>query len=129
MFHVLLVEDNPSDVLLIREAIRTSSVPADVTIAYDGQQALRILQDPAPAPDLIILDLNLPRVGGLEFLQRHPPNGEAPPVVVFTSSRGPEERAHAMALGASDYIVKPMTWDDYLDSIRSAVERWVPRAA
>ena len=127
MLHVLLVEDNPSDVLLIREAIRTSSVPADVTIAYDGDTALRMLEDPTPAPDLIILDLNLPRVGGLEILQRHPPNGRPPPVVVFTSSR--EERARAMALGASDYIVKPMTWDEYLDAIRGAVERWVPRAA
>jgi CheY-like chemotaxis protein len=129
MLHVLLVEDNPSDVLLIREAIRTSSVPADVTIAYDGDTALRMLDDPSPAPDLIILDLNLPRVGGLELLQRHPPNGEPPPVVVFTSSHGPEERARAMALGASDYIVKPVTWDGYLDAIRGAVERWVPRAA
>jgi|SRR5579864_9547972 CheY-like chemotaxis protein len=127
MLHVLLVEDNPSDVLLIREAIRTSSVPADVTIAYDGDTALRMLEDPTPAPDLIILDLNLPRVGGLEILQRHPPNGRPPPVVVFTSSR--EERARAMALGASDYIVKPITWDEYLDAIRGAVERWVPRAA
>ena len=127
MLHVLLVEDNPSDVLLIREAIRTSSVQADVTIAYDGDTALRMLEDPTPAPDLIILDLNLPRVGGLEILQRHPPNGRPPPVVVFTSSR--EERARAMALGASDYIVKPMTWDEYLDAIRGAVERWVPRAA
>ena len=56
MFHVLLVEDNPSDVLLIREAIRTSDVPTDVTIAYDGAQALRILEDANPAPDLIILE-------------------------------------------------------------------------
>jgi DNA-binding response OmpR family regulator len=126
MFHVLLVEDNPSDVFLIREAIRTSSVPADVTIAYDGDTALRMLEDPAPAPDLIILDLNLPRVGGLELLRRHPPNG-GPPVVIFTSSR--EERARAMALGASDYIVKPVTWDEYFDAIRSVVERWVPSAA
>jgi CheY-like chemotaxis protein len=129
MCHVLLVEDNPSDVLLIREAIRTSNIPADVTIAYDGNTALRMLADPGPAPDLIILDLNLPRVGGLELLRRQSSNGHPSPVVVFTSSHGPEERARAMALGASDYIVKPVTWDDYLGAIQGAVERWVPRAA
>ena len=129
MFQVLIVEDNPSDVLLIREAIRTSNIPVDVTIAYDGNTALRMLADAGPAPDLIILDLNLPRIGGLELLKRHPPNGEPAPVVVFTSSDGPEERARAMALGARDYIVKPVTWDEYLDAIRGAVERWVPRAA
>jgi CheY-like chemotaxis protein len=122
VLHVLLVEDNPSDVLLIREAIRTSDVPADVTIAYDGDTALRMLEHSNSTLDLIILDLNLPRVGGLEILRRHPPNGESPPVVVFTSSNDPEERKRAMGLGASDYIVKPMTWDAYLDAIRGAVD-------
>ena len=125
MLHVLLVEDNPSDVLLIREAIRTSAVPADVIVAYDGAEALDLLS--VVRPDLIILDLNLPRFGGLEILRRHPPNGAPPRVVVFTSS--PREREHAMTMGASDYIVKPDTWDEYLAVIRGAVERWVPWAA
>jgi len=129
MLHVMIVEDNPADVLLIREAIRTSSIAADVTIAYDGAQALRLLEDHAPAPDLIMLDLNLPSVGGLELLRRHPPNGQPPPVVVFTSSYEPKERERAIALGASDYIVKPMIWDHYMDAIRGAVERWMPREA
>jgi len=125
MIHVLLVEDNPADVLLMREAIRTSTVASDVTVAYDGQQALRMLEEGNPAPDLILLDLNLPRCGGLELLKRYPPNRLSAPVVVFTSSHAPVERARAMALGASDYIVKPVTLDDYFDAIRDAVGRWV----
>jgi DNA-binding response OmpR family regulator len=83
---------------------------------------MRILRE--SVPDLIILDLNLPRIGGLELLERHPPSG-GPPVVVFTSSNDPEDRARAMSLGASDYIVKPMSWDDYVAVIQGAVERWV----
>jgi CheY-like chemotaxis protein len=125
MIRVLLVEDNPADVLLMREAIRTSTVAGDVIIAYDGEQALRMLEEGTPAPDLILLDLNLPRCGGLELLQRYPPNRHSAPVVVFTSSHVPEERARAMALGASDFVVKPVIWDEYFDAIRSAVERWV----
>jgi DNA-binding response OmpR family regulator len=127
MLHVLLIEDNPADVWLIREAIRTSSISADVTIANDGAQALKMLDDTDPAPDLVILDLNLPKLDGLDILERHPPDGGPPPVVVFTSSRGTEERRRAMALGASDYIEKPMTWDEYLAAIRGAIEKWTNR--
>jgi CheY-like chemotaxis protein len=127
MLHVLLVEDNPADVFLIREAIRTSSVAADVTIACDGAQALKMLDDPDPTPDLVIMDLNLPKLGGLDVLERHPPAGHPPPVVIFTSSHGIEERRRAMALGASDYIEKPFTLDEYLDVIRGAIEKWMKR--
>ena len=123
MLHVLVIEDNPSDVLLISEAIKSSSIDADVTIAYDGAQAMRLLNDD-PEPDLIILDLSLPKLGGLDILERQRTLEGLPPVVVFTSSHRIEERQRAMALGANDYIQKPVTLDEYLDAIRGAVERW-----
>jgi chemotaxis family two-component system response regulator Rcp1 len=116
MFDVLLVEDNPSDVLLIREAIQTCSVPTEVTIAYDGDQAMRVLDEHNPMPDLVILDLNLPRREGFEILRRITDGG--PPMIVFTSSDGSEDRMRAIALGAMDYIVKPVTWDEYASAIR-----------
>jgi DNA-binding response OmpR family regulator len=124
MFDVLLVEDNPSDVLLIREAIQTCSVPTEVAIAYDGDQAMRVLDEHNPTPDLVILDLNLPRREGFEILGRITDGG--PPMIVFTSSDGSEDRMRAIALGAMDYIVKPVTWDEYASAIRGAIERWAP---
>ena len=125
MHHVLVVEDNPADMLLIREAIRISTVPADVIVAYDGAEALRLLEASATRPDLVILDLNVPRFGGLEVLLRRPRDGE-PPVVVFTGSRNPDERQRALALGAKEHIVKPETWDEYVAAIHGVIKRWVP---
>jgi DNA-binding response OmpR family regulator len=125
MFHVLLVEDNPSDVLLIRESIQTCSIPTDVTIAYDGEQAMRVLDEHNPTPDLVILDLNLPRREGFEILRRSRTD-VGPPMIVFTSSHNSEHRDRAIALGALDYIVKPVTWDEYADAIRATIERWAP---
>jgi CheY-like chemotaxis protein len=121
MVHVLHVEDNPTDVLLVRAAIRTGEIPADVTHVPDGEAAIRMLGQ--FEPDLIILDLDLPRCGGLELLEHHS-SAMGPPVVVFTSSNDPKERSRAMSLGASDYIVKPIAWDDYAAAIRGAIERW-----
>ena len=125
MHHVLVVEDNPADMLLIREAIRSSTVSADVIVAYDGAEALRLLEASATRPDLVILDLNVPRFGGLEVLQLRPRGGE-PPVVVFTGSRNPDERRRALALGAKEHIVKPETWDEYIAAIHGVIERCVP---
>ena len=127
MLHILLIEDSPSDVLLIREAIRTSPIPADVMIAYDGAQALRLLGEFQFKPDFILLDLSLPKVGGLEVLERYRPNAEGgPPVVVFTGSRNPDERARAMALGAREHIVKPTELVQFMGAVRGALERWAP---
>lgn len=71
MLHILLVEDNRADVLLVREAIRTSSIDADVLIAYDGWEALRLLTEPNCKPDLIVLDLCVPKLSGFEIVERY----------------------------------------------------------
>ena len=125
MFHVLLVEDNPSDVLLIREAIRTSSVPADVMVAYDGAQAMRLLREFQFKPDVIILDISLPKLGGLEVLGLYDATTDGrSPVVVFTGSNNPDERQRALALGAREHIVKPTELEEFMGAVRGAIERW-----
>ena len=127
MLHILLIEDNPADVLLVREAIRTSTVEADVLIAYDGEQAMRILTEFQFRPDFIILDLNLPKFGGLQILERYRAH-RGPPVIVFTSSENPTERDRALQLGAKDYLRKPSDLDTFLNVIRAALERWMPQS-
>jgi len=123
MFHILLVEDNGGDALLVREAIRNSRVEARVTIAADGEEALRFLNG-SLAPDLIILDLNLPKISGFDVLERRAAT-KGVPVIVFTSSGDPKERERAAKLGVRDYLVKPSDFDEYMRIIQNAVERWM----
>jgi DNA-binding response OmpR family regulator len=124
VLHILLIEDNGADALLIREAIRLSSVQADATIASDGEEALRILNSPHFTPDLIILDLNIPKISGLEVLERCRRQIDDTPVIVFTSSTDPKERVRAYELRVKEFLTKPMDFDSYISTIRAAVERW-----
>jgi DNA-binding response OmpR family regulator len=124
MLHILLVEDNGGDVLLIREAIRHSRVKADVMIAYDGEQALRLLNEFNFRPDFVILDLNIPKFSGLQILESHR-TSDGPPLVVFTSSVNPHERRRALDLGAKEYLTKPSNIDEYMQTIQDALERWM----
>lgn len=119
--HFLLVENNAADVFLVREAIRQANVHADVRVAVDGEQAIHMLDD--FKPDLILLDLNLPKIDGLEFLERHRQRG-GPPVIVVTSSLRPQDRDQSLALGALDYVAKPRTVAEFLGTVGGAVKRW-----
>ena len=123
MLHIFLVEDNSADVMLIREALRTSPVAADVTIAYDGEEALKLLSSTDFKPAFILLDLNIPRFDGFTFLQQYR-NEDGPPVIVFTGSQNPADRARAMDLGAQDYITKPMGKRPFVEAIHQILERW-----
>jgi DNA-binding response OmpR family regulator len=127
MLHVLLVEDNSADVLVIREAIRTSLAEADVVIACDGEQALRILIEFRFKPDVIFLDLNVPKVDGFQVLERSRAD-KGSPVIVLTSSSNPADNRRAFELGAREYIVKPFDLDCFLNAVRKALERWTSNA-
>ena len=99
MLHVLVVEDNPGDIPLINEAVRLFATDAEVLVAYDGEEALRYIEELAFKPNIVFLDLNVPKVDGLEILQRQ--GSEAgPPIIVLTSSSNPEDRRRALKLGA-----------------------------
>jgi CheY-like chemotaxis protein len=118
MPEILLAEDNPADVYLIREALREHSVTCALRVAADGKDVMTLLSaDGALPPDLIILDLNLPRHDGIEILQRvRATAGMAHiPVVVLTSSDSPRDRLVATQLGATRYIKKPSSLEQFLD--------------
>jgi CheY-like chemotaxis protein len=121
MPEILLAEDNPADVYLIREALREHSVDCEVRLATDGQQVLRILSDAeagtaAKHPALIILDLNLPRHDGIEILQRLRATADFRhiPVVVLTSSDSPRDRLAANELGITRFLRKPSNLEQFL---------------
>ncbi len=118
---ILLVEDNPADVYLIEEALRTHSIDFKLRWIADGEQALTTFQsdsnfDGDNLPDLILLDLNLPRVDGKEILSRIRQVGDLDHtrVAVLTSSDSPSDRRDAETLGADCYIKKPPTLDEFL---------------
>src|SRR5260370_18989054 len=109
MFHIMLAEDNPGDVLLFQEALRGRNLRFELAVAGDGQQANAMVRDAAAGgqrPHLIVLDVNLPKLNGDDVLRhiRLEPGLAGIPVVMLTSSSSPLDRATADALGASLYL-------------------------
>ncbi len=113
---ILVADDNPADVYLIREALKEHGVKCALHVAPDGKEVLQIISGADQQLDLIILDLNLPRHDGLEILQRlrEIPRMDGVPVVVLTSSDSPRDREVANRLGASHYLRKPSSLEQFL---------------
>ncbi|MEO7332289.1 MAG: response regulator [Minicystis sp.] len=129
---VLLVEDNAGDVRLTREALREGKVNNDLLIAEDGIEAMAILRregrhSDAPRPDLILLDLNIPRMDGREVLAaiKNTPNLKRIPVVVLTSSRAEEDILQTYNLHANCYISKPVDFEKFVSVVRSIDDFWL----
>jgi CheY-like chemotaxis protein len=120
---VFLVEDNPADVLLVRVALSQSSLDLHLEVAKDGEQALQMLASPDFHPQLIIMDLNMPRMDGQSVLAQYQQNDI--PIVIFSSTKDKAEVERALALGAREYIQKPIGFEPYADAVRGMVERWI----
>ena len=118
---IFLAEDNPGDVELVREALHAHEIQYQLCVAKNGTEARRFIErmgkEPdAPCPDVILLDLNLPRASGFELIilfRKHPLCVETP-VIVVTSSDAPNDRQRAAELGAVRYFKKPSDLEDFL---------------
>jgi len=119
---VLLVEDNAGDAVLIRQALADCSIPVNLHIARDGEQALLLLTNPYFRPDIILLDLNIPRINGLALLERW--QSQKTPVVVFSSSMNEAERNRVLALGAREFVSKPTDIQAFISEVCRIVQRW-----
>ncbi|HSA52207.1 MAG TPA: response regulator [Yinghuangia sp.] len=120
-YEILLVEDDPADAVLIQEALCEQSART-ITRVPDGVAALEHLRDPEVAwPDLIVLDLNMPRMSGRELLNvlKNDDELKAIPVVVLTTSGAPEDVAAAYRNHSNAYITKPVNLDDFTHAVRS----------
>jgi CheY-like chemotaxis protein len=118
---ILVAEDNPADVYLLREAFSLEGHGVELMVVTDGEQALDFVQNQgsfsnAPLPDLVVLDLNLPKSDGSDVLRsiRQKEAYNHVPVVVLTSSDSPRDRKTIEALGASSFITKPSDLDSFL---------------
>ncbi len=128
---ILLVEDNPDDEALTLRAFKKSDIRNEVVVLRDGAEALAYLfpgnGDTAPRPALILLDLNLPKVGGLEVLRRMRADERTQmiPVVVLTSSKLDEDILDSYRNGANAYVRKPVNFSDFAEAVRTLGVFWL----
>ncbi len=129
---ILLVEDNPGDVELVHEALRSGKVLNRISVVTDGEAALAFLNrapgfENAARPDLILLDLNIPKKDGFEVLReiKDHPSVSRVPVVILTSSQAERDILKSYNLHANCFISKPVDVDEFLAVVRSAGEFWL----
>lgn len=126
--NIVLVEDNPDDVTLTLRALRKGEIASDVTVLRDGAEALDHLLDPdLRPPDLVLLDINLPRLDGLEVLRRLRRDERTAllPVVVLTTSQEQQDIVASYRLGANSYIRKPVDFDKFTGAVRALGVYWL----
>jgi len=129
---ILLVEDEPGDAYLTKEALRTGRNQNRVHVVEDGVEALAFLRrtgtyNTAPRPDLIFLDLNLPKMDGREVLAniKKDPQLVSIPVVVLTTSKADEDVLHSYALHANCYVTKPVDLEQFMSVIQATQDFWL----
>jgi CheY-like chemotaxis protein len=129
---ILIIEDNPGDVRLLKDALKELNAPVEIRVASDGAEGLQITFDKNRGsdswhPDLIFLDLNLPKIGGHEVLARlkADPDKRLIPVIVLSSSRAENDINRAYEAHANAYIRKPSSLDDLMNAVRGLKSFWI----
>lgn len=132
---ILLVEDNPADVQLTVEALRDARVHNNLHVASDGEEAMAFLRKrngyaAAPRPDLVLLDLNLPRKSGREVLAdvKADPDLRRIPVIILSTSSNDDDIASAYDLAANCYVTKPVDLDEFIGVVRAIDSFWLSLA-
>jgi len=128
----LLVEDNPGDVRLTKEALKTHKVQNNLHVVNDGEEAMMFLRKQgqykdAPRPDIILLDLNLPKKDGREVLAdiKSDPSLKTIPVVIITSSEAEQDVIKSYNLNANCYVTKPVNLDQFIKVVQSINDFWL----
>jgi two-component system response regulator len=132
---ILLVEDNPDDVELTIRALKKNNIANAIAVVSDGEEALDYLaatgkyanRQPADLPQVVLLDLKLPKIGGIEVLRalRADPRTKLLPVVVLTSSSEEPDIITSYQLGANSYVRKPVNFADFLEAVRQLGLYWL----
>ncbi len=124
---ILLVEDSSDDAELTLRSLREHKIANRIELARDGAEAVDYLESGRPLPRLVLLDLKLPRLTGLEVLRkiRAAPRTRTLPVVILTSSREEPDIAQAYELGVNSYIVKPVEFEDFVKAVTEAGLYWL----
>ncbi len=135
LVQILLVEDNKMDIALTLDAFREARLANNIQVAHNGEEALQYLfgegkyadRKTYPIPFIVLLDLKMPGIGGLEVLKRvkSTPEIKRIPIIVLTSSKEEGDRAMSYDLGANSYLVKPISFDGFLDVVKKVTDYWI----
>lgn len=118
---ILLVEDDEIDIMTIQRALKDLNVSNPLEVTMNGEEALNYFKDPDKTePCIVLLDINMPRMNGIEFLQERNRNDviKKIPVVVLTSSREEQDMVQSYSLGVSGYMLKPVDYKQFVETIR-----------
>lgn len=124
---ILLIEDDSVDAMTVKRAMRDLHVTNDLVHAVNGEDAIKYLTDPEKEkPFVIILDLNMPKMNGVEFLKivKSKPNLKTIPVIVFTTSKEKQDVLESFQLGAAGYMTKPVDYAKFVDVISTVMLYW-----
>jgi len=125
--HILLVEDNEGDIILTREALKEGKIKNEISVARDGEEALAFLKEAALLPDLVLLDINLPRMNGLELLTiiKQDDDLKKIPVIMLTTSVSEKDIFESYTNYANCFISKPVNLPQFMDVVKTIEDFWV----
>lgn len=125
--HVLMIEDNPGDIELVRAGFEVATLPIELQVITDGQEGHDYFNSDNPMPDIVLLDINLPKVSGIEILKkiRATACSENIPVVMLTSSDAEIDIARSYAEHANSFISKPVDFEKFMTVVKSIEDFWL----
>ncbi|AUC23652.1 response regulator [Polaribacter sejongensis] len=123
---ILLIEDNLIEIMKMKRTLSLLKLEHTIQEAKNGEEALKILEDKSNFPDLILLDLNMPKMSGIEFLSilKKDENIQHIPTVILTTSDNQRDLDQCYKIGVSGYILKPLKYDDYVQKIEKVLSYW-----
>ncbi|MCH3882210.1 response regulator [Tenacibaculum sp. K20-16] len=124
--NILLIEDNLIEIMKMKRTISLLKLDHTIHEAKNGEEALKILEDKSKFPDLILLDLNMPKISGIEFLTILKKDDDLKhiPTVILTTSDNQKDLEKCFEIGVSGYILKPLKYDDYVKKIENVLSYW-----
>jgi CheY-like chemotaxis protein len=126
LLNVLLIEDNIIEIMKMKRTNSSLELKHDISEVKNGEEALEILEDKSNLPDLILLDLNMPKMNGIEFLSILKNNNDLKhiPTVILTTSDNQKDLEECYRIGVSGYILKPLKYEDYVEKIETVLSYW-----
>lgn len=124
--NILLIEDDAIEVMKFNRVLSSLNMKHKITVANNGEEAIAVLKVKEIIPDIIILDLNMPKISGIEFLEilKQDPYLKYIPAVILTTSNNHKDVMECYKIGIAGYVLKPLKYDDYVDRIKSIVSYW-----
>jgi len=123
---ILLIEDDRIEVMKLKRVLSKNQLNHQLSEAKNGEDALQVLRDKSKLPDIILLDLNMPKINGIEFLKilKNDPVLKYIPTVILTTSNNHNDVKQCYEIGIAGYILKPLKYEDYVEKINGLLEYW-----